>query len=301
MFEPIIVNPDQDAFTGAFITQESYVTLLRLLDSYFSLDMLTQNRKLPCTKHSYMLISKSEQSRWVNVGRKVSLTVTKILHNPNYGIAVAFVYLKTNFTCNAIPHIVLAKEHNINRATVNNIIQNANSGNEVVQLEAPLKIHGRIGVLIDSGEEIVMADRVADGIQHTHCVVTRPEVTLSVEQPPPFQQISSEEYRDRNKPAESEPEPVIEAHGDDLSITVEPTNRKRGNAVPTGDTYKDCPVMKGPRGGMFVIKDDKKIYVTPSMLTKEKEKTSKGSSSGKSGLGGSLTKSGAVYRVNMLD
>ena len=130
VFEPIQVQPNEDAFTGAFLSQQSYVSLLKQIDSNFSLGMLTDKRVLPCERHSYMLLNKKEKQRWVNIGRNVRIKVHKLLYNRKHGVAVALIHMKNNFTCNRIPHIVLAKKNSINRATVREILQSAD--NDVV-------------------------------------------------------------------------------------------------------------------------------------------------------------------------
>ena len=283
LFEPIIIPKDTDAFTGAFISQNSYCELLDLVDSYFSLDMRTPNRRIPCVKHSYMLISKDPRHVWVGVGKKFGLKITKLLCNDDVGIVVAFVHLKHNFTCNDIPHIVIAKQDNINRATVNSLISSNSPTSYVVQLPEPYSVHGRIGALLGSGEELALATDIIENnmpIQKQIEYVARPETVLTVEQPDPEPEkvVSVQEYTRRQIPTPK--------HQDDLQITLDDKDKSTNismGAVATGEVFKGCPVMKGPRGGQYIMKDDKKIYVNTSSVKK-----------------GTVAKSGAVYKVNML-
>ena len=281
MFKPSIIPEGCDAFTGVFIMQNSYKELLALVDSYFSLNMLSADRKIPCAKHSYMLISKSTEYNklWYNVGKRASLTINKLVYDEQYGVVIALVYLNNNFTCNRISHIVLAKNNNINRATVNSIINNPSSTSYVVQLDQPFKAHGCIGVLSGSGEESDLSV-MSGGIHKTPNIVARPETTLSVENPDPDQNnvLSIEEYKLKQDTIHLQPciNPTSE---DNMKITLDASQE----AIPTMEIYKGCNVMKGPRGGKFIIKDGKKIYC--NVVADDTKKSTSGS---------------AVYKISML-
>ena len=283
MFKPSSIPEGCDVFTGVFIMQNSYKELLALVDSYFSLNMLSTCRKIPCAKHSYMLISKSTEYKklWYNVGKKASLTINKLVYNEQYGVVIALVYLKNNFTCNKISHIVLAKNNNINRATVNSIINNPSSTSYVVQLDQPFKAHGCIGVLSGSGEESDLSIMSGDMLIHkTPNIVARPETTLSVENPDPDQNtvLSMDEYKLKQDTIHLKP--CIKPTSDDnMKITLDASQE----AIPTMEIYKGCNVMKGPRGGKFIIKEGKKIYC--NVVTDDTKKSALGS---------------AVYKISML-
>ncbi len=297
MFEPARIPEGCDVFTGVFITQDSYKELLTLVDSYFPLNMLSHERKLPCAKHSYMLITKSrEHSKlWFNVNKKASLTINKLIYDEQYGIVSALVYLKHNFTCNKIPHIVLAKKNHINRATVNSIINNPSQTSYVVHLDPPFRAHGCIGVLAGSGEESDLSVMSGDVLmQRGHDIVARPETTLSVENPDPDQSmiISLDEYKQNQDVIHVREEQADQ--GTDMKITLTvPTStaasaQKSKEAIATGEVYKGCSVMKGPRGGKFIMKDGKKVYCNGALddsKTPALKRVAEGS---------------AVYKINML-
>ena len=123
VFEPIHLDPYVDAFNGAFLGQESYMELLRLSDTYFDfLQMSTRDRKLPCSRNSYLLISRAKKHLWKGAGKKVSLVVDRLLYNRTYGILVALVQMKNNFTCNNIPHIVIAKNKEVGNAMISRLV-----------------------------------------------------------------------------------------------------------------------------------------------------------------------------------
>lgn len=270
-----------EAFSGAFLNQQSYIELLRITDSYFDLNMTRKERKLPCQQHSYMLIARSNgqaDAIWKGIGRKVSLNIYAVAYNEKYQVLFGLVQLKHNFTCNQQPHIVLAKANGINNVLVSKVLHDSSTRTQV--LPVPHKVHGKIGVILDSGQEIITPDRKQiDGIDvyTTHNVVTRPEVVYTVEQPPPKQGdfLSPDEFR---KFAE---QPKPQAGQDEvMEITLEKTSSGSG-AVATGETYQGETVMKGPRGGKYIMKDGKKKYVP----------------AGKGGEGGS----DVVYNINILE
>lgn len=303
IFEPVII-PDTDAFSGAFITLDSYKQLLQSVDSYFGLNMLSSTRSLPCNKHSYMLIKKHIRDRphqiWCGVGKKVSLVVHSLVYNQQYGMVCGLVHLKANFTCNKVPHIVLAKRKELNRATVHSILEADSPHTHRVNLPSPLRVHGRIGVLMGSGEESVLASRV-DGVLQSHTAVSRPEITFTVEHPDPEPgvSLSADEYQRKQaardahiqatrisrQAAVEEEEP---AKPDTMEITLN-GGTAGGSSGGTGgtetnETYKGYPVQRGARGGKYIIKENGiKEYV------KEKAQPKQSGSDG-----------GPVYKVNML-
>lgn len=282
---------NDDAFSAAFLGQQSYIELLRIADSYFNLNMTTKNRKLPCQQNSYMVMVRSPsdpQHLWRGVGKKISLTVDSILYNSQYGVLVALVRMKHNFTCNKHPHIVLAKRQGVNNVLVSRVVNDMLSESHVEQLYSPHRVHGKIGVIFGSGEELIKPDtKIVDGIEirTTHNVVTRPEVVYTVEQPlPPSTSnskfVSFDQFR---RMSQSQGQSQCSDSGSDImEITLENT---KGDHL-TGELYQGEPVMKGPRGGKFIMKDGKKKYVT---------------SSGGSGSKEGKSSSDVVYNINILE
>lgn len=282
-----------NGFSAVFLSQTSYFELLRIADSHFNLDMTTNKRILPCQVNSYMLIARTPQREyrhlWKGVGRKVSLTINKMLYNSHYGILVALVQLKSNFTCNTIPHIVLAKREGVNNALVSKVIENhSDLPSQIETLYPPFKAHGKIGAMLGSIEEDIKPDTsIVDGVEvtNTNNYVRRPEVVFAVEQPPPLlpstkdQQklLSFEQFKKRAH--EQQPE-----NDDQIKITIKKGQEQgqgQGGVEATGEFYQGEEIMKGPRGGQFIIKDGKKKYVPI-------------------GKGGKDGAKDVVYRVNIL-
>jgi hypothetical protein len=270
-----------DAFSASFLDQKSYIELLRISDSFFDLKMTTRERALPCQQNSYMVLVRSPPREprylWKGIGRKVSLTVNAVVYNERYGVLVALVQLKNNYTCNHPPHIVLAKRAGVNNILVSNVIDDAASRMEM--LYSPYRVHGKIGVIFGSGEETItpaLETKMVDGLEvrTTNNVVTRPEVLMTVEQPPPTSLepkfVSYDQFRvsaaaDRAK------------GGDEvMEITLD---KKSGGERATGETYQGEAVMEGPRGGKYIMKDGKKKYVP----------------------GGKAGKSELIYNINILE
>lgn len=255
-----------DAFSAVFLNQESYRYLLDLVDIYFDLGIRNEDSELPCLIRSYMLISTNHNKLHVGLNKKVSLKVDKLIYIQKYNIVVASVFLKNNFTCRKIPHIIITKRTDMSAQVVDRILNDEISGDEcdVKTLHAPYTVKGRIGVLCNSEEELSYDNRteVRDGltINYTGKRVFRPEVTHSVENtpPPPKKEskfITFEQFKNDSS----------ESGSKDLGF------------------YQGCQVKKGPRGGKYIVKDGKKVYIN--------EKSDK-----------SIEKSsGVVYSVNLLD
>lgn len=289
---PDFVDSASDAFSAAFLDQQSYIELLRIADTYFSLNMTLRDRKLPCQKNSYMVISRyppqDKSYLWKGIGRKVSLTVTDIIYNERYGVLAALVQMKNNFTCNNQPHIVLAKSEGVNNVLVSRVVDGSiPEGHEtkVEKLYAPHRAHGKIGIIVDSAEETLNPDmQIVNGlaIRKTHNIVSRPEVVYTVEQPPPpslNKFVSFDQFKKMGQQRRDSGRPEKRRRDDDdvMQITLEP---KDDGVRATGETYQGEPVMKGPRGGQYIIKDGRKKYVPGSK-------------------GGG--KSDVVYNVNILE
>ena len=265
-------NSNSTGFSAAFLSQQSYVELLRTADSFFDLHMTTRNRILPCQVNSYMLIARTPPRAyrylWKGTGRKVSLSIDRLLYNSNYGILVGLVQLKTNFTCNNIPHIVLAKREGVNNSLVSRVIENyakTELPSQIETLYSPFKVHGKIGVMIGSIEEDSIATIIGDTgtgtgtSTGTSTYVAPPEVMFSVEQSPPFPLPSHELPQSSTILSFDDFKTHAHVHyaqeDDQMKITV------KGGDVATGEKWQGEMVMKGPRGGKFIIKDGKKKYV----------------------------------------
>ena len=268
----LLSNDFTTCFNAVFIDQESYIKLLNICDGYFGLDLIKKNRKLPCQLNSYMLLSREQKDLAKGIGKNVSLNVDKVLYNPEYGILSALVQMKNNFTCNKVPHIILAKSNNISsNAVASRIINDSTNGSET--LYVPIKIKGKVGVITNSPEETLENINIVDGIpvQSTRNIVTRPEALYTVEQPPPSSNILSfDQFKKQSRELRNREET--------MKITLA-SGSSVGLDEATGETYQGEQVMKGPRGGKYILKNGKKKWV-PKNLESER--------------------SDVVYKVNIL-
>lgn len=293
-FEAFRMEPGTHAFSGVFLTQSSYVALLKLADTYFpDLRMSSVDRQLPCLRNSYMLMTRSQRNMFRGINRKASLTIDRLIYNAHFGVLAAGVQMRNNVTDNDVPHVLLAKrDNNVNNATVGRVI-NGECCEEFPSIEeyliSPFKVHGKIGVMVGSDETPQAEIKYIGGVkmQQTHEYVDRPEVSITVEAPPPATikrspMMSFDQFKQH---ARDNPVPTS---NDTMQITLEkssgPSRKASQEPVHTGEYYKGEPVMKGPRGGKFIIKDEKKIYV------KDKDIGS-GSGSGEDDV---------VFKINML-
>jgi hypothetical protein len=242
----LLSNNFTTCFNAVFIDQESYLKLLNVCDGYFGLNMTKRHRQLPCQLNSYMLLSREQKDLTKGLSKNVTLNVDRVLYR--HGVLSALVQMKNNFTCNTVPHIILAKDPMLsNNAHASYIVNDDISQAEI--LYTPVKIKGKIGIIIDSSEEILQDVNYVDGlkVQSTNSIVTRPEAMYTVEQPPPpnnilsFAQFKKQSQLQRNKEDET------------MKFTL-----SKGKDEATGETYQGEQVMKGPRGGKYIMKDGKK-------------------------------------------
>ena len=186
-------------FSGAFLDQASYEQLLQITDTYFDLDMMSKSsRKLPCAERSYMLIARDRKKVTMGLSKRVSMSVYSLSYNEKYGFVVGLIQMKKNFTCNTIPHIVIAKRTDMNNAMVARAL--SEPGNSVVQLYSTVKIRGKIGIVCGNDEIIGDDIEMQNGMQihRGGQTVSRPETTLTVEQPLPEKKtISFNEFKTR--------------------------------------------------------------------------------------------------------
>lgn len=281
----ILFNQDYDIqqlnFSAVFIHQAYYTELLRLCNTYFNLNMLDPDkRELPLPKFTYMLIRKdtsNKQQLFLNVGIHTRMNITKLIYNKKFGILVAAVQLKKNWTCNTIPHIVLAKKHNVTNDFINLVINGGFThfeGNNVIDIDDPFSIKGRIGVMTNSTIEDPYVETTIEGgvrVETSSEVVERPEVSISISRAPciridktadfTFDKLVSEDNEDNDQ-------------------------EKKKNGL---GTYKGYPIKQGPRGGKYYIDGSgKRIYMTGSSAYGGKETTADSSSK-------------LIYKINMVN
>lgn len=350
---------DSNSFCAAFVHQDSYIELLRQCDTNFNLHLLSrEKRELELRNPAYMLISVSKTTmKQISVGTKVNMKITELVYSKPLKLIVAKVYLKKNFTCAEVPHIIIAKDGNMPNQIATGVLSGSfdHMGDTYrIPYYQPLSISGKLGLMLGSSQENY--DRAAidrqesskpepeppvrerpaerrvksnlpdpiftptkptqfeqsapraneniqldkffmtnptetrnrlieelrqstmdqkDGtkitIQQTHQEVTRPEATEIIERPPPsIMKISLNEVKNTYKTDDHDAEP-------DDSITE------------TQELHKGCIIMKGPRGGKYIIKNSKKIYL------KDED-----SGSGEPTGNAPVFRSNVVYKVNLL-
>lgn len=283
-FDPIELQALQTSavglFNGAFIDSNSYSQLLDLVDIYFGLGMKTDTCPYELKEHCYMLISKQTDRLFKLLGQNVKLRVSHIYHNEHYGVLAAKVILKNNFTCNGTPHIVIAKRKDLNHSVIRKIVDGELDYKYpciVKKLHAPCALHGVIGVLCNSDlEDDIVTSHVQDGMYHTGTKVSKPELTVSVDNFPPPEKKNK--YLSINDLKTKSIEPLYQPDSD--------TEHK--NNENKEEYYQGCLVKKGPRGGKYIVKDGKKKYLKEDDLKDIGKATS-------------VSNSGPVYSLNLLD
>jgi hypothetical protein len=272
-FSPEGLQVDGSSFSAVFVHRESYLELIHRAQELFSGVM---QKCPPLVKNSYMLISSHRQqpkNTQRNMGVKVTIKVTDIIYN-EIGILISLVYLKKNFTCNNVAHIVLAKQPHISNSMINLILngelaESSTTISHIETLNEPLIIRGCIGVMTGSVEECPPIERKTERgltVEYTRDYVSRPETTMTVENPPPTSAIGAimnerskfvtfDQFREQMKRgAEEKLRIPLESTRSSPSEPKEETKEMK-------ETYKGYPVMKGPRGGKYYLKDGKRFYL----------------------------------------
>lgn len=306
------LTPDNNAFTAVFVHRESYMELLKQAEMLFHLQLLCKTPSIPLVKNSYMLISKHRQqpdSTCKNIGLKVNMKVTDLIYN-ELGILVALVYLKKNFTCNHVAHIILAKKPNISNSMINLILNGelAESSATISHLESikdTLVVHGRIGVMTGNTEECPPVDRKKDRgltVEYTGDYVRRPETTITIENPPPSSAIT-EVMKDHSRFVTFDQfrEQMKKGAEEKLRITLDGAAPISTSSTAEGETYRGYPVSRGPRGGKYYLKDGKKFYLKDDVpLDSSEPSNQSGPASAPTTTAAPAQSDGVVYKINML-
>ena len=239
------LNSDREPlFNAVFLTQSSYIDLLDLVKEHFNIPIRDPSCDMPCMSQSYMLISNKREKIKYGIGKNVSLKIKSLFYNPKVKILLAIVKLKNNFTDFPVPYIIISKPEAIKQESIDKIVLKHHNisldilvNNRFIDLEdiKTATVHGKVGVFFQEGlqEQSSHArylERSKDPVkQLADNIVTRPEVTISVDSSHP---------------------PI--KRGQDESTSLEPKK----------EFYMGLEVYKGRRGGKYVIKDGKKKYVT---------------------------------------
>jgi hypothetical protein len=286
-------------YEAVFLDEDSGRDLRNMAELYFNLNInsLWSNDPL------YLLITRNQDAirkHRHRLGQRVRLTVTKIGWNPSLGVLVATVYLKSNFTCNPLPHITIMKNPRINQFAVNQIVTGWAADKTQTTFRAlrePLIVRGRIGVTVDHIHE--EAPLPGDP-------VLRPEMTVTVESAPPppplFENLDNYVRTALDEPVTTE---HLEPRSSDGPISLDPPTISTGirppGTIAEGQTtftadgqelYEGYPVVTGPKGGKYIIRDGKKVYL--SVLLSNKVMTTPGR------VGTGTTRNGVTYNVTTL-
>jgi hypothetical protein len=242
IFDPTvdIDTAEEPVFSAVFLSQQSYINILDLVDIYFKLGMRTEGSTLECLPQSYMFITYKKDKIKMGIGKSVILKLTGLGYSPKLHTVVAYVQLKRNFTDNVMPHIIISKPRNLKRADIRKLLKDPSFQTHL--LHAPYTVHGKIGVMSGSKEETASIMYSTDGspVQISNTSVTRPEVTLSVENSPP------------------------------------PGGAACSASTEEEETYMGFKVYKGSRGGKYIYYEQgKKRYLTDEFLAHSKEKAAK--------------------------
>lgn len=283
VFEKDNIDPSRQKFSAVFVHQDYYLELLKLCNTYFNLHLLNpEQRELPLPQFTYMLIKKNQDRTDLsaNIGLHSRITIDQLIYNKKFGLLVARVRLKKNWTSNPVPHIVLAKRTNVTNNLINLVLSGNFShfeDNQITDIYDPVSIKGRIGVMLDSTiEDHYVESTEEDGIrvEKTTQMVQRPEVSISMEREP---------YKPERK--------KVDFTFSDLSIESETDGTYKNDTSGEGlGTYKGFPIKQGPRGGKYYFDDSgKKMYLG-------------GSSSSNSAYNSKKAKTAprVVYKVNMM-
>lgn len=151
--QELIDQKKDGEFSGIFLNRKSYMELLQLADAHFDLNLRTQNSSLQNLPLCYMLMSKKRKFMTRGLGMLACVTINSLTYNTIEGFVVANVMLKTNYTCNKRPVIVIAKKSHVSNADIQKILcLKTNLGNTIVEIN-PKIIHGKIGIVFDYKEE----------------------------------------------------------------------------------------------------------------------------------------------------
>ncbi len=228
VFDPNI-NTKEGGFSAVFLSQQSYINLLDLVDHYFNLGMRTEACTLECLPQSYMFITYKKDNIMKGVGKMVSLKLFCLAYSPKLHTIIGYVHLKNNFTDNEAPHIVISKPNNLKRSDLRKMLKDPSF--QTHMLHAHYTVHGKIGIMSGSKEEAASIMYSNDGsqVQFSNNTVNRPEATISVENSSPPGGAATEYEEEEN--------------------------------------YMGYKLYNGERGGRYTIRDGKRRYYTEEFLT----------------------------------
>lgn len=149
---------DENSFCAAFVHQDSYLELLRQCDSNFNLHLMSrEKRELQLRNPAYMLISISRTTmKQISVGTKVGMKITELVYSKPLKLIVGKVYLKKNFTCSKVPHIIIAKDPLMPNQVALGLLDGTfdHLGDTYrIPFYQPIAVSGKLGLMLGSSQE----------------------------------------------------------------------------------------------------------------------------------------------------
>ena len=133
--------PGASYVSGFFLAKDHYMKLLHQVSQRLSVDLSSPHSEYSRKNYCYMQMSKQKDKLLFGVGRKGTLTLDGVYHNPAEGIVAVRAVLKKNYTDISVPHLVLAaKEY----AQLNV----DDSSTAFVPFSSAYQVAGRIGILM---------------------------------------------------------------------------------------------------------------------------------------------------------
>jgi hypothetical protein len=215
------------SFSGFFITEQSYSNLLDIADIYFKIGL--EKRLLKLVEKPHMFITNRKERISSGVGKNASLRITHIGYNASMKSLIALVQLKSNFTDSQHPAIYLTGRN----LSIDQY--------KIVELHTPYTVYGKIGIMTAAPDvnsaPLAISDNDGNRITVNPVPVTRPELTITVENSSPPGTLEEQE---------------------------------------TEETFKGHTVYKGSRGGKYFYMDDgTRRYVTDAAIARANSKSKK--------------------------
>jgi hypothetical protein len=236
------------SFYGFFIHKDDYINLLNFCEQTFKIFLINANNiiyyKLKIILNPpYLTYAKYSKTNIAPntlqiLGKEVEFNIYKIVYNtePNFQFIVGLVKLKKNWTCNPIPHIVLAKNPAIdNNIILNLLLKNSNYLFDV-NYNGP-QINAKLGLCSFNSE--------------THLYQEQ-------ESPLPLRQEESPLRQQQQQQREDSPQTREQEDTNEDLITI--------NLLPNNPSEKE--IFTGRNGGKYRIINGKKYYIN----NKQKQK-----------------------------
>lgn len=265
------INLPYYSFYGFFIHKDDYMNLIKYCENMFKIFLLNTNindHLQIILNPPYLVYSKYSKTIVPNtleiLGKEVEFNIDKIIYNtePNFQFIVGLVKLKKNWTCNKIPHIILAKNPAINNEIILNIlIKNSNYLFDI-KYEGP-HINAKLG-LCSFKSEIHLFNPESESTLSTLSTLISPkkhQIYYNDNQSSYISQSPNQNNNDspnQNNNESPSPSPSPQNTEEDLiQIKLQPNN-------PSENI-----IFTGRNGGKYRIINGKKYYITNKQKTKQ--------------------------------